>query len=132
MSAPPRAPSATSTFATPSTPASRSPRSRTRPASSSSRRSRAPRPLPAGAEIEDDLTFSAIWADGDDAYPITAQTWIIAYKQQTDAAKADALKAFLTYILTDGQTLAPEVNYAPLPKDLDDKALAQLDAIEIG
>ncbi len=86
----------------------------------------------AGAEIKDDLTFSAIWADGDDAYPITAQTWIIAYAKQTDAAKADALKAFIKYILTDGQTLAPEVNYAPLPKDLDDKALAQLDAFEIG
>jgi phosphate transport system substrate-binding protein len=86
----------------------------------------------AGAEIKDNLTFSAIWADGDDAYPITAQTWIIAYKKQTDAAKADALKAFIQYILTDGQTLAPEVNYAPLPKDLDDKALAQLDAFEIG
>ena len=85
-----------------------------------------------GAEINADLTFSAVWADGDDAYPITAQTWIIVYKKQTDAAKADALKAFLTYILTDGQTLAAEVNFAPLPKDLDDKALAQLDTIEIG
>ena len=74
-----------------------------------------------GAEVADDLTFSAIWADGDSAYPITAQTWIIAYKVQTDAAKADALKAFLTYILTDGQTLAAEVNYAPLPKGLDDQ-----------
>ena len=85
-----------------------------------------------GAEIADNLTFSAIWADGDNAYPITAQTWIIAYKKQTDAAKADALKAFIKYILTDGQTLAPTVNYAPLPKDLDDKAIAQLDAFEIG
>ncbi len=85
-----------------------------------------------GAEVKDDLTFSAIWAEGDTAYPITAQTWIIAYKQQTDAAKADALKAFITYILTDGQTLAADVNYAPLPKGLDEKALAQLDAFVVG
>jgi phosphate transport system substrate-binding protein len=85
-----------------------------------------------GAEIKDDLTFSAIWADGDNAYPITAQTWIIAYKKQTDAAKAAALKAFINYILTDGQELAPTVNFAPLPTDLDDKAIAQLDAFEIG
>ncbi|MFZ4718116.1 MAG: phosphate ABC transporter substrate-binding protein PstS [Ilumatobacteraceae bacterium] len=85
-----------------------------------------------GAEIKDDLTFSAIWADGDNAYPITAQTWIIAYKKQTDAAKAAALKAFINYILTDGQDLAPTVNFAPLPTDLDDKAIAQLDAFEIG
>jgi phosphate transport system substrate-binding protein len=85
-----------------------------------------------GAEIKDDLTYSAIWADGDAAYPITAQTWIIAYKDQTDAAKADALKAFLTYILTDGQTLAPEVNFAPLPAALAEKALAQLDSLVVG
>ena len=86
----------------------------------------------AGAEIKDDLTYSAIWADGAESYPITAQTWIIAYKVQTDQAKADALKAFLTYILTDGQEIAGEVNYAPLPEELAAKALAQLDAFEIG
>ncbi|MFN8021834.1 MAG: phosphate ABC transporter substrate-binding protein PstS [Acidimicrobiales bacterium] len=86
----------------------------------------------AGAEVKDNLTFSAVWADGDDAYPITAQTWIIVYAQQTDQAKADALKAFLQYVLTDGQALAPEVNFAPLPGELDDLALAQLDRITVG
>lgn len=85
-----------------------------------------------GAEIKDNLTFSAIWAEGAEAYPITAQTWIIAYKVQPDAAKAEALKAFLLYILTDGQELAADVNYAPLPGELDTKAIAQLDMFEIG
>ena len=85
-----------------------------------------------GAEIKDNLTYSAIWADGDAAYPITAQTWIIAYAKQTDAAKADALKAFLTYILTDGQTLATDVNFAPLPAALAEKALAQVDSLVVG
>ena len=86
----------------------------------------------AGATVADNLTFSAIWADGDDAYPITAQTWIIAYTKQTDAAKADALKAFLTFVLTDGQELATTVNYAPLPAELAAKALAQLDKFQVG
>ena len=86
----------------------------------------------ANAEIADNLTYSAIWADGDDAYPITAQTWIIAYKVQPDAAKGEALKAFIEYILTDGQQLAAEVNFAPLPAGLDEQALAQLDQFEIG
>ena len=31
--------------------------------------------------------------------------------------------------LTDGQTFAKDVNYAPLPGDLDAKAIAQLDKI---
>ena len=86
----------------------------------------------AGAEIADDLTFSAIWAEGEDAYPITAQTWIIVYAKQTDQAKADALKAFLEFVLTDGQDLAAEVNFAPLPAELDERALAQLDKITVG
>jgi phosphate transport system substrate-binding protein len=84
-----------------------------------------------GAELKDNLTYSAIWADGEAAYPITAQTWIIAYKAQADAKKADALKAFLTYVLTEGQTLAPEVNFAPLPSKIAEAALAQLDAFEV-
>ena len=86
----------------------------------------------AGAKVADNLTYSAIWADGDTAYPITAQTWIIAYKKQTDQAKADALKAFIKYILTDGQKLASTVNYAALPADLATKALAQLDSLTVG
>ncbi|MEI7546713.1 MAG: phosphate ABC transporter substrate-binding protein PstS [Actinomycetota bacterium] len=86
----------------------------------------------AGAKIADNLTYSAIWATGDTAYPITAQTWIIAYTKQTDAAKGAALKAFLKYILTDGQKLANTVNFAPLPAALATKALAQLDLLVVG
>jgi phosphate transport system substrate-binding protein len=85
-----------------------------------------------GATVADNLTFSAVWADGDAAYPITAQTWIIVYQKQTDAMKGAAIKAFLDFMLTDGQTLAPTVNYAPLPEALATKAVAQLDKLEIG
>jgi phosphate transport system substrate-binding protein len=77
----------------------------------------------AGAKINDDLTFFAGWADGDAAYPIAAQTWIIAYTKQSDPAKAEAIRGFLTYLLTEGQDLAPSIDYAPLPTDLRAKAL---------
>ena len=80
----------------------------------------------AGATIADNLTFSTIWAEGDTSYPITAQTWIIAYQHQKDAAKAEALKAFLNFVLTDGQKIASTVNYAALPADLAAKAIAQI------
>lgn len=84
-----------------------------------------------GVEVKADLTFSLPWADGDATYPIAAQTWILVYKKQTDKAKAEATKEFIRWILTDGQKLAPEVGYAPLSDGLDQKALAQLDMIEI-
>ena len=77
----------------------------------------------AGAKIKDDLTYFAGWADGDSAYPIAAQTWIIAYKKQSDPDKAAAIRGFLTYLLTKGQDLAPTIDYAPLPADLRAKAL---------
>ena len=82
-----------------------------------------------GAEIKADLTFSLPWAKGDSAYPITAQTWIIVYKTQTDKAKGAATKEFIRWVLTDGQKLAKDVNFAALPTSLASKALAQLDMI---
>jgi len=76
-----------------------------------------------GATIKDDLTFFLGWADGDAAYPIAAQTWIIAYTKQDDAKKAEAIRGFLTYLLTTGQDMAEEIDYAPLPAELAKKAL---------
>jgi phosphate transport system substrate-binding protein len=85
----------------------------------------------AGITIKDDLTYNPLWADGEDSYPISAPTWILAYKDQTDKAKGEALKAFLQYIYGDGQNLAAEVNYAKLPDSLKEKALAQVNALVI-
>ena len=76
--------------------------------------------------VKDDLTFFTGWADGDGSYPIAAQTWIIAYTKQADPAKAGAIRGFLTYLLTEGQDLAPTIDYAPLPDELRTKALANV------
>jgi phosphate transport system substrate-binding protein len=81
------------------------------------------------ATINDDLTFFLGWADGDDSYPIAAQTWIIAYTTQDDPATAEAIRGFLTYLLTDGQELASSLDYAPLPADLAERALANVQMI---
>jgi phosphate transport system substrate-binding protein len=79
-----------------------------------------------GASINADLTYDPINSDGAAAYPITSPTWIIAYQAQTDAAKGNALKGWLTYIYGDGQKAASSVDYAPLPKGLAKQALAQV------
>ena len=78
------------------------------------------------AKINDDLTYFLGWADGDGAYPIAAQTWIIAYTKQADSAKAEALRGFLTYLLTDAQKTAPDIDYAALPAALQAKAIANI------
>jgi phosphate transport system substrate-binding protein len=79
--------------------------------------------------INENLTYDPIYATGETSYPITAPTWIIVYKDQTDAAKGAALKGFLTYIETKGQKLASTIDYAPLPGDLAKRALAQVKQI---
>jgi phosphate transport system substrate-binding protein len=84
----------------------------------------------AGIEVGADLVFTAIDAKGDDAYPITYQTWLIACAGQDDKAKAAALEKYIRYLLTDGQKLLPGLDYAPLPEGLRQKALAQLDKIQ--
>jgi phosphate transport system substrate-binding protein len=78
------------------------------------------------ATIADDLTYFLGWADGDASYPIAAQTWILVYTKQTDPAKAEALRGFLTYLLTDGQKAAEAIDFAPLPADLQAKAMLNI------
>lgn len=85
----------------------------------------------AGATVNDDLTYSPLDPDGADSYPITAPTWILTYVNQGNAAKAKALKAYLKFVLTDGQDLAKDNGFAPLPDDLASKAVAQLDKIVV-
>ena len=84
----------------------------------------------AGVTIKDDLTYDPLNADGDAAYPITAPTWILVYRRQPDAAKATALRAFLEFVLTDGQAMAADLDFARLPEPLRAKGLDQLRRIE--
>lgn len=84
-----------------------------------------------GITVDDHLLFSAVNAKGDAAYPITAQSWCLVYAKQTDAAKGQALKTYLKFLVTDGQALLPEIDFAPIPKSLQDKAVAQLDKIQV-
>lgn len=86
----------------------------------------------AGAEVKPDLTYSALNAPGPESYPITAGTYVLVYKVQPDQVIGDALKGWISYLLTDAQSLAAEVDFAKLPDGLRDKAIAQLDELEIG
>lgn len=84
-----------------------------------------------GIEVKDDLTYVSVNAKGEAAYPITAPTWCVAYAKQTDKAKGTAVKAYFKYMLTDAQAQIKAIGFAPLPKSLDDKAVAQLDKIQV-
>ncbi|HEX4398189.1 MAG TPA: phosphate ABC transporter substrate-binding protein PstS [Trebonia sp.] len=80
-----------------------------------------------GAAVASNLTFHAVWAPGAQAYPITAQSWILVYQKQPNANDVALLKAYIGYLLSSqGQALLAPLGYAPLPSSLDAKAQAQL------
>jgi len=79
-----------------------------------------------------DLTYNPLNADGDSAYPIATPTWIITQARYTDANVVKALKAFLTFIYSDGQTMAKDVDFAKLPDSYLPQARAQIDKITQG
>jgi phosphate transport system substrate-binding protein len=84
----------------------------------------------AGIQPRDNLLFSALDAPGAAAYPLTCQTWVITYAKQADKSKGQALKDYIKFLVQDGQRLLPELDYAPLPRSLQDSAIKQLDRIK--
>ena len=81
------------------------------------------------AQIPADLNLSVSDSVNPAAYPIVTATYILAYDKMPDAAKAAALKAFLTWALNDGTSVAQQLGYAPLPSAVRDAAIAKVNAI---
>lgn len=57
-------------------------------------------------------------AAGPDAYPVTATTFIVMYKQPKNAAQSKAAIAFFRWALEKGQSQAQSLDYVPLPEPL--------------
>ena len=81
------------------------------------------------ATIKPDLTFSAIWAPGAGSYPITYQSWDLVIQAQSSTSTAANLKGYIGYLIGDGQKLLPQLNYAPLPSNIQKQAQAELSKI---
>ncbi|MBN2231805.1 MAG: phosphate ABC transporter substrate-binding protein PstS [Deltaproteobacteria bacterium] len=64
--------------------------------------------------------------EGADSYPIVTYSWLLLYRSYPDPDKLTALKDFVTWGLTRGQTYGPEFGYAPLPAEV---AVRALDAV---
>jgi phosphate transport system substrate-binding protein len=77
-----------------------------------------------------DFRVSITNAPGKNAYPISSFTWLLVPTQIPDASKAGAIKAFLQWMLADGQKIAPTLDYAPLPKEVVAQETKQIAAIK--
>jgi phosphate transport system substrate-binding protein len=84
----------------------------------------------ATAEIPDDFRFSMTNAPGEGSYPIAGATWLLVYEQQKDPAKGKKLIEFLKWALAKGEGMARELNYAPLPDNVQQRVLKRIDDIK--
>lgn len=63
-----------------------------------------------------DVRISITDAPGPNSYPISSFTYLLIPAKIADPAKRQTIKDFLRWMLTDGQSLAEPLSYAPLPK----------------
>lgn len=80
-------------------------------------------------ELPENLRAFISDPEGNEAYPIVTYTWLLAHKKYSDPAKAKAVEAMVEYGLTEGQKVAPELGYVPLPKNVVEKVAAAADQI---
>lgn len=69
----------------------------------------------AAAKVPDDFRVSITNAPGKDAYPISTFTWLLVPAKNADANKQKVIVDFLNWMVSDGQKMASQLSYAPLP-----------------
>ena len=84
----------------------------------------------ASAHMPADFRVSITNAPGADAYPVSSFTWLLIPTHIADATKRDAIKAFLKWMMTDGQKYTQDLAYAPLPKVVVAKEMKQIDRVQ--
>ncbi|HSR94452.1 MAG TPA: phosphate ABC transporter substrate-binding protein PstS [Solirubrobacterales bacterium] len=73
-----------------------------------------------------EISLADLPASAKDAYPISTYTYVIV---PLESEKAEALKKFITYAVGPGQEFGPDLDFAPLPKQVvaaDKKAIAKI------
>ncbi|WP_170007676.1 phosphate ABC transporter substrate-binding protein PstS [Bacillus fonticola] len=82
--------------------------------------------------LPEDLIFSMVDMPGEGTYPIAGTTWALVPQELGAAvgvAKAEKIKELLTWANSEGQQYAPDLTYAPLPKEMQELNQTQIDKI---
>ncbi|MFA5491070.1 MAG: phosphate ABC transporter substrate-binding protein PstS, partial [Candidimonas sp.] len=58
---------------------------------------------------------------GDASWPVTAATFILVHKEQSDAAQGKAVLEFFDWAWKNGAEAAAELDYVPLPDEVTNK-----------
>ena len=72
----------------------------------------------AASEMQKDVRISITNPPGKDAYPICSFTYLLIPDHIADAAKRNAIKGFLRWMLKDGQGMVESLDYGQLPESV--------------
>ena len=64
-----------------------------------------------------------------DAYPIASFTWLLVPAQFADRSKGKVMMDLLTWMLDQGESMAAQLDYAPLPQSVKEKVRASIKEI---
>lgn len=81
-------------------------------------------------QLPENLRVWPVDPEGANDYPIVSFTWLLLYKKYSDPAKLKALKEFVTWSLTDGQSFSESLGYVPLPEAVVEKSKAALATVQ--
>lgn len=81
-------------------------------------------------QMPDNLRLYLPDPEGEDSYPIVSLTWLLLYERYPDPQKSAALKRFVTWGLSLGQSYGPELGYIALPADVTSRSRAALERIQ--
>jgi phosphate transport system substrate-binding protein len=84
----------------------------------------------AAKNMPDDFRVSITNAPGATSYPVASFTWLLIPAHIEDAAKRDAIKGFLKWMLTEGQKYNEGLTYAQLPKAVVEKELKAISLVQ--
>jgi phosphate transport system substrate-binding protein len=84
----------------------------------------------ASVQLPENLRAFITDPEGADSYPIVTYTWILAYKKYDNPEKLKAFKEVINWSLKDGQKLAEELGYIPLPENVVQKVEAAVNTIQ--
>jgi phosphate transport system substrate-binding protein len=77
------------------------------------------------AKTGDDFRISLTNGPGKDSYPISSFTWFYVPAVAQDSQRGRAIEAYLRWVYADGQKIAQEEGYPPLPEELLAKVAAK-------
>lgn len=80
-------------------------------------------------QTQDDLRIFITDPETTDAYPIVSYSWLLLYNQYDNSQTVNALKDVIAWGLKDGQTVAQEMGYIPLPDTITLRASQVLEQI---